>query len=378
MMSEYQYYEFQAIDRPLTPEEQEAVASLSSRVSPHPRRAVFTYNWGGFPANAEEVLAQYYDAMLYLTSWGTTQLIFRFPRSAIDLAQARAYCRPSYVKGYISWTKPGDHVVLNVEFRHEDGLDWIQGEGLLDTLIPLRDDLMRGDYRALYLAWLKTLEGEDVLDTMVEPPVPPGLAKLSRGLETLVTLLDLDPDLLQTAAAASQAPLVASDAWVHQAIARLSTQEREEFLIRLAQGEPQLAATFVRRLRALTAEPKHGQATQPRRTAGELIAEASRRQEQARQRQAEEAERKRIQALEALARREPQAWEEVHALIHESNAHAYDRAVQILLELRELSSYQGTQREFERRAKEISVEYRGRPALMRRLREAGLDNLSVL
>ena len=43
-MSEYQYYEFQAIDRPLTPEEQEAVARLSSRVAPHPRRTVFVYH----------------------------------------------------------------------------------------------------------------------------------------------------------------------------------------------------------------------------------------------------------------------------------------------------------------------------------------------
>jgi hypothetical protein len=35
-MSEYQYYEFQAIDRPLTAEEQQAVSKLSSRVEPHP------------------------------------------------------------------------------------------------------------------------------------------------------------------------------------------------------------------------------------------------------------------------------------------------------------------------------------------------------
>jgi hypothetical protein len=39
-MSEYQYYEFQAIDRPLTREEQEAVASLSSAWSRIPARDV--------------------------------------------------------------------------------------------------------------------------------------------------------------------------------------------------------------------------------------------------------------------------------------------------------------------------------------------------
>jgi hypothetical protein len=61
-MSEYQYYEFQAIDRPLTPEEQEAVSRLSSRVDPHPWRAVFTYSYSDFPADPEKILAQYYDA----------------------------------------------------------------------------------------------------------------------------------------------------------------------------------------------------------------------------------------------------------------------------------------------------------------------------
>jgi hypothetical protein len=43
-MSEYQYYESQAIDRPLTDEEQQAVARLSSRVHSHPREAVFVYH----------------------------------------------------------------------------------------------------------------------------------------------------------------------------------------------------------------------------------------------------------------------------------------------------------------------------------------------
>lgn len=70
-MSEYQYYEFQAIDRPLTPEEQQAVARLSSRVEPHPRCAVFTYSWSDFPGDSADILGKYYDAMLYMANWGS-------------------------------------------------------------------------------------------------------------------------------------------------------------------------------------------------------------------------------------------------------------------------------------------------------------------
>lgn len=56
-MSEYQYYEFQAIDRPLTIEEQRTVSNLSSRVDPHPRRAIFVYHYTRLPADAKELLA---------------------------------------------------------------------------------------------------------------------------------------------------------------------------------------------------------------------------------------------------------------------------------------------------------------------------------
>jgi hypothetical protein len=91
-MSTYQYYEFQAIDRPLTAEEQQAVARLSSRVDPHPRRAVFVYNWSNFRGNPAEVLARYYDAMLYMANWGSRRLMFRFPQPVLDLERAQAYC----------------------------------------------------------------------------------------------------------------------------------------------------------------------------------------------------------------------------------------------------------------------------------------------
>ena len=48
-------------------------------------------------------------------------------------------------------------------------------------MIGLRDDILRGDYRALYLAWLKTLKVEDLLDSVVEPPVPPEIGRADAG-----------------------------------------------------------------------------------------------------------------------------------------------------------------------------------------------------
>ena len=62
-MSEYQHYEFQAIDRPLTEDEQAAVSQLSSRVQLSSTKAIFIYNYGDFPDDPFQVLAKYFDAL---------------------------------------------------------------------------------------------------------------------------------------------------------------------------------------------------------------------------------------------------------------------------------------------------------------------------
>ena len=49
----------------------------------------------------------------------------------------------------------------------------------LDSLVPLREQILEGDLRVLYLAWLKANEFADQDDEdSLEPPVPPNLQKL--------------------------------------------------------------------------------------------------------------------------------------------------------------------------------------------------------
>jgi hypothetical protein len=53
-MSEYQFYEFQAIDRPLSPKDQKYVQSLSSRVKLTASNVQFLYNYGDFRSKPED------------------------------------------------------------------------------------------------------------------------------------------------------------------------------------------------------------------------------------------------------------------------------------------------------------------------------------
>ena len=277
-MSEYQYYEFQALDRPLTREEQEAVASLSSRVEPHPRRAVFVYHYSDFRGNPEKVLAQYYDAMFYLANWGSRHLLFRFPAALVDVAEMQQYSIPTDddpPSEAITVEQIGDYVVLGIRLDEEEGFGWVEGEGWLDRLIGLREALLQRDYRALYLAWLKGITLEYNVDREApEPPVPPGLAALTPPLQAFVELFDVDADLLDNAAQRSPAlkPARLSQGKMRLAVQGMTAEDKDAFLLRLLEDEPRLSLVLHQHLGLSPAAPPPNDS--PRRTVGDLFAAA--------------------------------------------------------------------------------------------------------
>jgi hypothetical protein len=370
-MSEYQYYEFQTIDRLLTEAEQADVEGLSSHIEVTASRAVVTYSYGDFRHDPRQVLSRYFDACLYAANWGTRRLMFRFPHGLIDLTAVEPYWR----ERCIEFTRLGAHQVLEIELDEDAGLDWVEAEGVLSGLVQLRNDILDGDYRCLYLAWLKavTLEDpEDVADER-EPPVPAGLQKPTPALQRLAQFFDIDLHLIESAAAASPAitPAV-SDKAMQQAIAQLTREECNEFLFRLAQGKAGLGLTLKHKLRGIlktSPSPKDS----PGRPMRELLRGARRLREQAAQRQREEAEKRRIEELKKLAKREAQAWPEVETLIQRGQAKAYDEAVGQLLKLRELAEFQNTQADFRQRMNQVRERYQNRHSFIKRLERVGLS-----
>jgi hypothetical protein len=364
-MSEYQFYEFRAIDQPLSDEDMAAVRQISSRVEPTRTRATFVYNYGDFPRDPKSVLVQYFDAMIYLANWGSKQLLFRFPRNLIDLERVKLYA----VEDVINFSTIGEYVVLDISLYEEEGYGWIEGEGWLSSLVGLREDILRQDYRVLYLAWLKAIGYEELTDDVYEPPLPPGLKQLSPLLEDFMDLFEIDENLVQVAAQASPAPQTPSVEQLYRAIPQLSRAECDEFLVRLAQGEINLSTKFNRRLRELAGKPPPVQTS--RRTISQLLTAADEHAEREKEKEAAEAEAKRLKALQALAQRESQAWQEVDSLIQVGQAKPYDDAVQLIDQLWELAVHQEQEIAFRARLKQIYEQYSRRSALMRRLRGAG-------
>ena len=325
-MSEYQYYEFQAIDRPLTDEEQRAVSRLSSRVDPHPRQAVFVYHYSDLPTDEKELLAKYYDAMFYIANWGTTQLMFRFPQELVDVRQIEPYC----VEDSITCETIGEYVILDILWNDERGeySDWVEGEGFLDGLISLREAILRQDYRVLYLAWLSAFHAGMMEEDEVEPPVPPGLQKLTPALRRFMEAFHVDEALVAAAAKASPTAQITTSTALRQTIAALPREVCDEWLLRLAQDqEANLSLHFQRTLQSgRVAETE----SQGKRTVAELERLAKAERKQARQQAAAAAEAKRIRELETLASKAEATWTFIEQLVEQGTGRSYEEATHCL------------------------------------------------
>jgi hypothetical protein len=364
-MSEYQYYEWQTIDRPLSSNEREAVSGLSSHMDiVTSTQAIVTYSWGDFKHDPSQVLLKYFDAHLYIANWGTRMLKFRFPKSAIDSHAIRPYCREEF----LTLELKGNFYILEFLLDNEEpDYEWLEGEGILGKLTPIREQILQGDYRSLYLSWLKAVSIEDPEEDNpeTEPPIPAGLGKVNSSLQAFLEFFDLDPHLVKAAAKAS--------ANLELALAQLSREECDEFLHQVLKNEPQVRIALQKRLEQL-AGVTSSSTGQGQRQAGYLFKEGVRLEKEALRKQKAEAEQKRIQELLKLAGREEATWRWIESLIGQRQARPYDEATKLLVDLRDLAQYQNRLDQFQERFLVISEKCSKRPSLMERFSRAGLQN----
>lgn len=234
-MSEYQYYEFLAVDRRLDERQMEELRAYSSRARITPTSFTNEYSYGSFKGNADVWMEKYFDAHLYLANWGTHELQIRVPSSLLRMETVDRYCSGDRA----SAREKSGYLIFRFFSEDESGEECVEGDGLLSSILPVRDELIRGDLRALYLGWLLCAQGGELDDDDLEPPVPAELANLSGPLSSLADFLRLDPDLLVVAAEASAAqksePLdrAAMKKWV----AALPVAEKDDLLLRIIEGK---------------------------------------------------------------------------------------------------------------------------------------------
>jgi len=197
-VSEYQYYEFPAIDRPLCGADMRWLRSLSTRARITPKRFVNTYRWGGFKGDPVKLMTRCLDAFVYFANFGYCRFMLRLPAGSISLKQTRAYCRgrsprPVKARGCVLL-----EFVCDGEGENWDPAD--NGSGWMASGVPLRGVWLGGDGRCLYPAWLLHVQSEALGERTPEPPVLPGLNERTGPLMALADFRRIDRTLIDVAA----------------------------------------------------------------------------------------------------------------------------------------------------------------------------------
>ena len=305
-------------------------------------------------------------------------MAFSFPKGLIDAVALEVY----FDEEHVNIREIEGKLVLKFEKRDDDGYGGdYEEQNHLSTLSRLRDDIIQGDHRVLYIAWLNAMaeqadwyeEDEDDPDNFYqdpEPPVPAGLNELSLPLRTFMDAFEIDPFLVSAAAERSLRLVPLKKTAFDSAISKLSRQEADEFLLKIANAEPGAVAALRQKLRSFD---KPSEKKQPKlRTIGELFQRAEELEEIERKRAAEERHKNHIARMKKLEKEEPQLWLDVErVLTGGAKASVYDEATEILEKLYELAEYKEEGFRFKTQVQRFAKQYDRRLALITRWERKG-------
>ncbi len=368
-MSEYQFYEFKSIDKPLTQAEKKTISGWSSRTQATSSGAIFTYHYSDFPNDELKVVEKYFDAMFYISNWGKRRLIFKISNEFVDKKKIKLYC----IEGLEVYDYK-EFILIDIWLEDEEGgCDWIEGDGMLASFIPLRDDIISGDYRCLYLIWLKVstedvANGFDNIDAeSTEPDLPSGMNELTGSLLEFIDVFCINKDTIEASAKISQ-PIKNEDIDYSSYISRLTDKEKDNWLLRLLEGEPLLSEKIKRNI----GRQKFQHTGISNRTVNEIV-EASKTIKNKRElAEKNKQKEKKLAKLKNIDNEKHNLWEQVFLLISEKKTKAYDEAVQILASLKELAVFKNDFATFKTKVEHIKKQYNNLSGLKSRIDEAKL------
>jgi hypothetical protein len=380
-MSEYQYYEFLAIDRPLTSEEMADLRALSTRANITPVSFTNEYNWGDFKGNPDKLMERFFDAHVYVANWMTAIFKVRLPIDALAKETVEAMS-VSYI---MDFKATETHWIITWSLEESENYDRFgmeDGRGWMARLAPLRDELLRGDIRSLYIGWLAAVTGEMMDDDEMEPLSINGLGGLTSAQQALAEFLEVDHDLL--AGAGMGSPLAVDE--------EISQKEIDEWIDGLPRGEvkailkqlleckgQQAERTLKNRFAVWRRGLRGDRIEASRRTVGELrenagVAEKIRLEQKKREQKRLEIERRKEREayLKNLSKDFPRMWKSVQHTVERGSGLAYDEACRTLVDISEAYTLHANRKHFQQELKKFMDAHRRRKALVQRLVKAGI------
>ncbi|MCM2374562.1 hypothetical protein [Aporhodopirellula aestuarii] len=372
-MSVYQYVYFAAVDKPLDDKQLEYMRRQSTRAEVTRWQFQNEYHFGDFHGNSLEMMRRGYDVHLHYANYGVRKLLFRLPMGLpLSAKQFKAYA----MEYSIEWKKDkrGKGGVLSIQPECDAGFyseGYFSFERMVACLPKIREGLMTGDTRVLYLGWLACNWDEESL----EPPVPAGLGKLPPELAELIDFYELDSDLL--AAANEQSPQLPGQA--------AREPDVDDWL---ANQSPETLRVLMRRVlrddavavRAEVLAAMRNQSSQPTwpvsagsRTLEALREQANIKADQRKKREIASEKRKREKRLAKIRSDPDSAISGAEKLIQSRSTENYAKAAKMLAELRDAVGGDKGSRMADQAAGKIAKKYPTLSYAKRAFKEQGLN-----
>ena len=226
-MSEYQYYKFERLVGYLDAKARQALRAISSRAEISATSFQVYYTYSDLKAEPFELMLKYFDIGFYYADWGSIDVYIKLPAGTL----------PDALLGFSS---DGLHVHENDEWQLlifsleecDEYFDDEHADDFFQHLAALRGGLMQGDWRLVYLMWLKAFDFNDGVERV--PLILFDFEHLSEEEQAFAALYDIPLGLVKALAMvlseqpshqAKQTQLTL-DAWIHN----LSQAEKDTLL----------------------------------------------------------------------------------------------------------------------------------------------------
>ena len=348
-MSEFQIVKFRSIDRPLSDKQLEFMERQSSRAEFTKWEFKVEYHYSSFRGDVDGMLRNGYDVFLTYSNYGCREIRMRLP-GGLPFAK-NVWSKYISAEG-LTWSadKSGKAGILTLAPYLEEAYDPVwEFDDYLDATAKLREILIAGDLRALYVLWLCNAMSSNVDDeAVIEPPVPHGLANLPDEAADLLAFFEADPLLVDAAAIgipafnAQRSQGDALNAW----LTKLADARRDEIIQRLLSEDPvAVKAELLSEIRDSHQTPSWP-VEPPTRTVAQLLqlCESLRQKEDEKEkkqaaakakREADKAEKQR-QARMVEMQSTPESWlKKASKLVEDRGTDNYREAASILADLRD-------------------------------------------
>ncbi len=356
-MSVYQFVHFAAVDKPLDDKQLEYMRRQSTRAEVTRWQFENEYHYGDFHGNSLEMMRRGYDVHLHYASYGVRNLLIRLPFGLpLSAKQFKAYA----TEHSIEWTKDkrGKGGVLSIQPECDAGFyneDYFDFDGMVECLPKIREGLMTGDTRVLYLGWLACNWDEESL----EPPVPAGLGKLPPELNELLDFHEIDSDLL--AAASEQSPKLPGQAAHEPDVDDWLANQSPETLRALMRRVLEEDAAALRAESLAAMRNQSGQPTWPAiagsRTIEELREQANAKAERRKKRKIASEKRKLEKRLAKIRNNPAAVISGAEELIQSRSTENYTKGAKMLAELRDAVGGDEGSRMADQAARRIAKKY---------------------